>query len=247
MPRQIPIVLTFVLLTFAGFLMIAEDGQSADFQKDGNAYQNGDNKTTMRRWTIFDEQVTVCGQFDLGNRNDKRQGVPQDNENAIKWLQCAAESGNARSHYRLGDRYARGEGVLQNDAIATKWYQLARKQGDKVADIIHDLFERESFNLAFESFRKGDYAFALGEWEILARHGSDSALAQYQLGEMYNNGQGVKQNLVAAFMWYEIAAYRGIDEAENSRNLIAKQMTPTQVETAQNLARECVSKNFKNC
>jgi uncharacterized protein len=242
MPRLIPI-----LLTFAGFLMLAVVGQSVDFQKGWNAFQNEGNETTMRRWTAFEEQVTVCGQFKFGNRNDNRQGVPQDDENAIKWLQCTAGSGNARSQYRLGDRFARGEGVLQNHAIAAKWYQLARKQGDEVADVLHDLFERESFNLAFEFLRKENYAFAFSEWEILARHGFDSAPAQYQLGEMYEYGRGIKQDLVAAFMWYDIAAYRGIDEAENSRASIAKQMTPSQVESAQILAKVCVSKNFKNC
>jgi uncharacterized protein len=247
MPRLIPVLLTFALLTFAGFLMFAEDGQSVDFKKGGNAFQNEDNETTMRRWTIFDEQITVCGQFEFGNRNDKRQGAPHDDENALKWLQCAAESGNARSHYRLGDRYARGEGVLQNHAIAAKWYQLARKQGDEVADLLHDLFERESFNLAFEFLRKEDYAFAFSEWEILARHSFDSAPAQYQLGEMYKYGRGIKQDFVAAFMWYDIAAYRGIDEAENSRDSIAKQMTPSQVESAKILAKVCLSKNFKSC
>ena len=36
-------------------------------------------------------------------------------------------------------------------------------------------------------------------------------------------------------------------DASNNRDLVAKKMPPSQIEKAQDLARECVKKNYKGC
>ena len=72
--------------------------------------------------------------------------------------------------------------------------------------------------------------------------------AQYNLGFMYRNGQGILQDYVRAHMWYNIAAISGDSEnASKNRDLLTKEMNSKQIETAQNLARECVRKNYKGC
>ena len=48
-------------------------------------------------------------------------------------------------------------------------------------------------------------------------------------------------------MWSNIAALSGYKDASKNRDLIAKKMTPTQIEKAQELARECVRKEYKGC
>ena len=93
--------------------------------------------------------------------------------------------------------------------------------------------------------QKGDFATALGEWRPLAEQGD--ADAQCNLGVSYANGQGVIQDNVYAYMWYNIAASGGDANAVNERDVIAKKMTPSQLEKAQGLARECVKKNYKGC
>jgi hypothetical protein len=48
-------------------------------------------------------------------------------------------------------------------------------------------------------------------------------------------------------MWWNLSAAQGnIDAAEN-RNIVAKRMTEKQIAEAQNLARECLAKNYENC
>jgi hypothetical protein len=64
---------------------------------------------------------------------------------------------------------------------------------------------------------------------------------------MYAKGRGVIQDNVYAHMWGNIAASNGNEKGGKVRDLAAKQMTPSQLETAQNLARECVRKNYKGC
>jgi TPR repeat protein len=73
------------------------------------------------------------------------------------------------------------------------------------------------------------------------------AKAQYNLGLMYDNGQGVIQDNVYAHMWCNIAASNGSENAKKGKDILAKQMTPQDISKAQDLARECVKKNYKDC
>ncbi len=87
-----------------------------------------------------------------------------------------------------------------------------------------------------EAYNRGDYATALKEWRPLAEQGD--ALAQYNLGVMYFMGRGVPQDNVQAHMWLNLAAAQGHELARKFRDLLAEQMTPTQVADAHWLARE---------
>ena len=59
----------------------------------------------------------------------------------------------------------------------------------------------EKGHVAYEA---GDYAAALREWTPLAEQGLTAA--QYNLGIMYANGQGVLQDYKDAVKWYRLAA-----------------------------------------
>ncbi len=84
-----------------------------------------------------------------------------------------------------------------------------------------------------------DYASVLGSAE------QGDATAQYNLGLMYDSGQGVPQDYVLAHKWYNLAAARyarweadiGASAARNRDRLTAK-MTPAQIAEAQKMARE---------
>ena len=69
------------------------------------------------------------------------------------------------------------------------------------------------------------------------------AEAQLNLGLMYVKGQGVLQDYVMAHMYWNIAAVSGAKDAIKNRGLIEKEMTATQIEKAQDLARDWVSKH----
>ncbi len=84
------------------------------------------------------------------------------------------------------------------------------------------------------------------KWYRLAAE-QGHAGAQFNLGVMYGLGNGVIQDNVFAHLWFNIAASSGNKNAFNGRDFLAKQMTPSQLEKAQDLARECVAKNYKGC
>ena len=97
-----------------------------------------------------------------------------------------------------------------------------------------------------DAANRGDFATALREWQPLAEQGDASA--QNNLGFMYVYGKGVLQDYVRAHMWFNIAASSGGSKnSSKSRDNVAKKMTPSQIETAQKLARECVRKEYQGC
>jgi len=66
--------------------------------------------------------------------------------------------------------------------------------------------------------QKGDYSTALRVWRQLADRGD--ADAQYNLGVMFNNGDGVAQNYSEALKWHRKAADQGNGNAQFNLGLM---------------------------
>ena len=134
--------------------------------------------------------------------------------------------------------YQKGQTAYDSGDYATalrEWTPLA-KQGNAFAQT----------NLGW-MYRNGDgvpqdYKTAV-KWYRLAAEQGDAG-AQYNLGTMYG---AVLLDYVYAHMWWNIAALQGHEGATEYRDTIAERMTPSQIERAQDRARECVAKNYKGC
>ena len=90
-------------------------------------------------------------------------------------------------------------------AILIIWAGLATAvtaQGDDAA----------LFQAGIEAHNRKDYATAALYFHRLAEQGN--ANAQYNLGLMYDNGQGVAQNYAEALRWYRLAAEQGNANAQ---------------------------------
>ena len=101
------------------------------------------------------------------------------------------------------------------------------------------------FQKGLTAYESGDYATTLREWTPLAEQGY--AMAQFNLGAMYANGNGVIQDNVYAHMWFNIAASNGDKNAVKYRDMAAKNMMAADISKAQGLARACVAKKYKGC
>lgn len=86
------------------------------------------------------------------------------------------------------------------------------------------------------ALKRRDYTTAVRLNRPLAEQGD--ANAQYNLGVFYDNGLGVPQDKVRAYMWFNLSAAQGREGAAAFRDLIARRMTPAQTAEAQRLARE---------
>ncbi|MAP40782.1 MAG: hypothetical protein CMP01_00785, partial [Woeseiaceae bacterium] len=60
-------------------------------------------------------------------------------------------------------------------------------------------------------------------------------------------GDGVLQNYVLAHMWSDIASSNGSKTASENRKIIREKMSTSQIEEAQQLARDCMKKSYKGC
>ena len=101
------------------------------------------------------------------------------------------------------------------------------------------------FQKGLYACKTGNYAKAFREFTSLAEQGD--IRAQVNLGVMYENGQGTIKDYVHAYMWWNLAASQGNKTAEKFKNIIEKKLSPTDISTAKQLARECVEKGYKNC
>ena len=102
----------------------------------------------------------------------------------------------------------------------------------------------------FNSFARADDSdgalSALKLLRSLAEKGNSNA--QNIIGAMYFQGNnGVPQDNVRAYMWFNFAAKNGNRDGSKARDIIASQMTRAEITKAQNMVRECVKKKYKNC
>jgi TPR repeat protein len=64
-----------------------------------------------------------------------------------------------------------------------------------------------------------------------------------QRRQLYGNGQGVPQDDVRAYLWFNLSAAQGAKDAVADRDIAAQRMTTEQIAEAQKLAREWTSKH----
>ena len=107
----------------------------------------------------------------------------QDSSN----VRVAPEQGDAEAQFQLGD--TNGDEVPRNDAEAKNWYRKAARLGSVDAEDVLATLE-------------------MVKWYRLAAEQGD-AEAQFQLGKMYANGDGVARDDAEAVKWYRKAAEQG--------------------------------------
>ena len=76
----------------------------------------------------------------------------------------------------------------------------------------------QEIDKGYESYNDGDYATALQEWKPLAEQGY--AFAQYNLGILYEYGNGVPKDYVEAVKWYRLSAEQGYAISQYSLGLM---------------------------
>ena len=166
-----------------------------------------------------------------------------DYTTALKEWRPLAEQGNPDAQYNLGIMYRHGEGVTQDYKEAIKWLKLAAEQGNASAQSNLGAIYDQGLGITQDSS-------AAFKWFKLAAE-SGNGYSRFILGEMYQQGRGVTRDYIRAHMWWNIAASEelatGLELARRELVKIQKDMTPAEVSKAQQLARECVAKNYKDC
>ena len=90
------------------------------------AYQQGDYRAAARE---FERDAGPQASFHLSMMYETGNGVPQDREKSLEWLQRAADQKLDVAQANLGMMYLTGQGVERNDETGMKWLQRAADQG----------------------------------------------------------------------------------------------------------------------
>lgn len=147
-------------------------------------------------------------------------------EGGTKW-RSLAERGDARAQFKLGVCY---ESDQHDPAEAIRWYRRAAAQGHQVAMWnLYDMYRRHA---GIPHGRQAAY-----DWLRQAAENGD-AVAQYLVAEASIYAIDEPPNLVKAYMWLTLSAKQGFPVAMHERELLDRQLLPSQVAKALQLANE---------
>jgi TPR repeat protein len=91
-----------------------------------DAFGRGDYKGALAIWTPLAEAGDPNMQVLVGSIYDYGQGVPQDDAEAVKWYEMAANKGSAKAQYQTGAVYARSP-QIKDPVQGYKWLTIAAK------------------------------------------------------------------------------------------------------------------------
>lgn len=147
-------------------------------------------------------QWAMAGAALAGSFDDATAAADKgDYATAMKLFRPLADRGDSGAQYAIGRMYAKGQGVPKDPAEAMKWFDKANDQSK-----------------ALQAYNRSDFATARKIFAPLAEKGQ--ALAQYILGLMYANGQGVPESYTEGLKWLQKAAEQGEAKAQFSVGVI---------------------------
>lgn len=192
-----------------------QGGADAQFSL-GIMYANGqgvpqDYKEAASWYRKAAEQGYVRAQYHLGVMYDNGQGVPQDYKQAAMWYRKATEQEAANSHKSLGEIHGKELVLLKPENEAAK-AETPAKVGQAAKTVKNNLAGMGDNMRGIPPDYKKKGAAA----EYLSAIERGDVDAQYNLGLMYANGQGVPQDYIEAAVWYRMAAEQGNANAQYS-------------------------------
>src|SRR5882724_3392068 len=185
-------------------------------------------------------------------------GVSKNVDEAIKWLTKSAENGNLQAAGRLAAHYFFDMGEYKDIQEGIRWYRFGAERGD-ISDQTSLAFILREGGFPFNDIKIEKDPNEAAKWYLrAARQGNGDA--QIEIGEMYAEGEGVSQDFVEAYKWFNIAATstekpdlsvftatnqealkqllpRVAQKAREHRENLVQRMTPDQIAEAQQLAR----------
>lgn len=199
---------------------------------DVNAQQSSRvDEKELRGWA---DRGDADAQFELGLRLVTGEGVKENVEEGVKFIEKAAKQKHLRAQHVMGTLYEEGKGVKRDPAKSAEWYRSAADLGFALSQhslaVLYDDGRgvKQDVAKAAEWFKKAAdqgnppsqtaYASKLERGEGVAKSTAKAALwylkaaqqdfvpAMMRLGNMYYTGQGVPVDYRRAGAWYHRAA-----------------------------------------
>jgi uncharacterized protein len=172
----------------------------------GVAPKGGDRESIEEAFRAFDGSVNLRSSFVLRQLGDI--------EAVRKLLEGAARNGDVGAAWELGRMYADGDGVKQNHQLAFEYFGgIADSHADEPTGTVQARFVANAFVRLGGYYLAGipnssitpDAARAHDLFNYAASYYGDRD-AQYRLGRMYLDGQGVGKDTKQGIRWLSLAA-----------------------------------------
>jgi TPR repeat protein len=141
-----------------------------------------------------------------------KQGHKQE---AVEAYRYAAENGQIGASWKLARMYAEGDGVARDDYEAFKFYsEIARQDVEPdnpdvsyVADALVELAHYLRRGIPGSPVQANPQAAQ--DYYMRAAANYRNPVAQYEVGLMFLNGEGVRKSVQTAGRWLQLAAEKG--------------------------------------
>ncbi len=226
--------------------------QGYDEARDIIYYWAKKNNPQALKILIHDaESGGVDAQIILAEMYSTGQGVPENQQKALKWYKIAAETkipaketvrfsfknknvpqtlkilihdaenGMVEAQINLALLYVAGEKVPEDKQKALEWYRRSLKSN----------IDSEKINIY--KLAKKNVSPAL---KILVDDAESGVVeAQYYLARMYDKGEGISHDYVQAHMWYNLSSLQGHKHSTDQIRGVERRMSPRQIEEAQEM------------
>ncbi len=186
----------YYLLFFLLFACSTERGQAVAQNHDdvvNQACSIGSVEEFLAQYQCLQKGAEAGNQIDQYNLSVYYLNYNPDKQKSMFWLTQSAEQGYATAQYNLAVELWKSQNLEQ----ALYWAEKAKQNQFPMADDI----------LGLIYIGKKEYGLARTYLEQSAQLGNGNSM--YNLGLLYQNGTGVKQDLETALSWYQKAADNG--------------------------------------
>ena len=181
----------------------------------GQGHQRFLNLEESYRWALAAaKQGNVGAQVSVAWRLESGTGIAVDPAAALRWYRVAAKQGSTIAQNSVGAFYRQGTGVPADQKEAARWFRIAAESGDIPA----------AYNLGLtyleDDADKTNMTEAIRWLEVAANTPmtdptslKTAASANNELGNIYEQGRGVEQDVLKALNHYQAASEQNTDAA----------------------------------
>lgn len=208
-----------VLVLFAGQAVAASYQPDEKTQKTlgeaQTAYGAKDFAKTIKLIKPLAEKNNPVAAHLMGIMAARGEGQTRDFKAAETWFKKAADAGNPYATLDLGELYISGELGAQDLVKGRQYVTKAADMGHLGAVFLLGTMQKAGAGGA------KDAGAAFKNFEKAAAVEGGNPLAEYELGNCYLYGEGVKKNLAKAKEYYKKAADKGMPAAKLVLDVIA--------------------------
>ncbi len=196
----------------AWFAVAAEQGNSFSQNALAECYENGwgidqDISKALLWYRSSAELGYVPAYRNLGRVFQKGIGVTANDRKAFDWYSRAAEKDDVESQFRVGQAFLSGKGVVNSEEYGIEWLTKAADAGHAQA-----MRAIASYYYSRGDSKNGELDLAAAWYKKAATEGD--AVAQFNLGSMFEKGEGISRDKDSAINWYRQAARQGHSESQ---------------------------------